>query len=474
MINLLLLGGILFWQKNDNKRKHVVDENGNLINQKNNYQEIKQYVKPKNIQWRKPLIAAGILVLGIILWLSVDAFAALNKIITKNNGSAAPFLSFLGDIKPDQLKGEGDSRINVLFLGIGGAGHPGGQLTDSIEILSIDPKNKTMAMLSIPRDLRVQIPGNGYGKINEVYSMGENNKAKYTSGPDLTKKTISEMLDLPIHYYARMDFNGFIKFIDAIGGVDVDVAKAIYDPYYPDEQVKGYEPFNLSAGNHHLDGKLALKYARSRETTSDFDRSRRQQQLFVAVREKALSAGVLTNPKKIADIFSTLGEHVRTDLQISEMERLFTLLKDIDTSKINSKVLDSGADSPLTSISDGGYYLVPKTGNYRELQAIAHELFSDTYLTEENAKIEVDNGSDKKGVANDVANMLKSYGYTVTNIDTYKSTIPKTKIIDYSDGKKPFTVQFLKNRFTALVETQPKPNGSNIDVMLIIGQDYEQ
>lgn len=456
------------------RRQHIVDKNGNLI--KRSETVVDKIIQPKRKKpWKWLLLFVLIVIVGAGAWFGTSAWQALANIITKNTEKSAPFLSFLGDIKPNQLQGEGDGRINILLLGIGGANHPGGQLTDTIIVASLDPVNKKLALLSIPRDLYVKIPNVGYNKINYAHAYGEQYLKDKGGGPALTKKVVSEILDLPIHYYIRLDFSGFTKFIDNLGGIDLYVEKAISDPYYPAANMVDYEPFYISSGQHHLDGKTALKYSRSRETTSDFDRSRRQQEVMVAVRDKALSLGVLANPKKISEILKILGEHLRTDIQLWEMERLFEIAKDIDTSQIVTKVLDNSQEGLLISGAvEGGYYLIPRAGlgNYKEIQRLAHEIFSDPYLAKENAKIEILNGSSKSGQALEVANLLKSYGYNVINVDKNPKIVAKSVIYDYTKGKKPFTTKFLSDRFKAEVITQPTTSQSAAEIVLIVGEDY--
>lgn len=460
------------------KRQHVVDSHGNIIN-RHNYttnELIKPRRQPKKV-WIFVISLFTILIISSILWVGTSAYSAIGKIITKNQGEGSPFLSFLGNISPDKLKSEGDSRVNILLIGIGGSNHPGGQLADTIMVVSIDPKQKAVAMLSIPRDLYVPIPGYGSSKINSAHSTGVSHQKETGGGPELVKKTVANILDLPIHYYIRADFEGFIKLIDELGGITVNVEKALSDPFYPDEEMLGYEPFYINSGEQKLSGTIALKYARSRETTSDFDRARRQQQILLAVKEKATKLGVVTNPKKITDILKILGDHIRTDMQINEMERVLSLMKDYDSSKIVNKVLDNSSDGLLTNATDlGGYYLVPKLGvnNFSAIQQLAHEIFSDPYLTEENAKIEVLNASSKTGIANDVNKLLKSYGYNVVKVADSDKDLAETVIYDYSSGKKPFTTQFLANRFKAKVISQPKDATKNIDISVLLGENYSK
>jgi len=432
---------------------------------------VDDFLKPKKNKYKPYLIIAGVIVLFFAIWLGANTYKAYSKIINKNTGKSAPFLSFMDNVSPDKLQGEGDGRINILLLGLGGEEHPGGNLTDTIQVVSIDPNNKKIAALSIPRDMYVDLPIYSGTKINEVYSYGEANKEETGGGPQFIKDVISQILDLPIHYYVKMDFEGFKKIIDEVGGVDVVVEEELYDPYYPAEDMIGYEPFYIDAGAQHLDGTDALKYARSRETTSDFDRSKRQQQILMALKDKIMSLGVIANPTKINGIMEVLGDHLRTDLQLKEIERLATLLKDINKDSMLSKVIDNSAEGPLTSSSEGGYFLVTKTGDYKDVQRIAHELFTDPYLKKENAKIEVLNGSNQAGLGQEASDTLTSYGYNIINLDKSDEILQKTTIYDYTNNKYPFTLKFLTDRYDAKVIQKTPPANSNIDMTLIIGND---
>lgn len=398
-------------------------------------------------------------------------YASGQKIFDPKSLTQSPFFRSKAD-KSTSLRGEGDGRINILLLGMGGANHPGGMLTDSIMVASIDPTNNTLAMLSIPRDLYVPISGTKQSaKINEVYSIGE--KQKVGNGPILMKDTVGKILDLPIHYYVVADFYGFVKFINQIGGVDVYVDKNLNDPFFPDANMQGYDPFHIKAGQQHLDGSTALKFARSRETTSDFDRAARQQKIIAAVREKTLNAGFLANPKNILDIVHVIGDHVHTDLAPSELVSLVELIKKLDSSKTVSKVLTSATDGELISDSSSGtFYLLPKDKSWGQIQSIAHEIFTDPNLRQENAKIEVLNASSKTGLGGTLAQTLKSYNYNVVSIKTAPQKQTNTQIIDYTNGQKSVTLNFLKNRLNVAItkKTQTDPF---VDITIIIGDDYK-
>ncbi len=390
-----------------------------------------------------------------------------SEMFDKNISGGSPFFSS----SKAALKGEGDGRINILVAGMGGANHPGGFLTDSMMVISIDPTNKTMAMLSIPRDLYVPIADHKISaKINEAYSIGE--KEKKGTGADLMKKTVGNILDLPIHYYVTVDFQGFEKIIDILGGIDVYVDKAIYDPLYPADDMINYSIFSIKAGQQHLDGKTALKYARSRETTSDFDRAARQQKVISAIRAKALKLGFLANPKKIIDVLATISSNVKTDLAPSEIKSLMDIMKDISSDKTISKVLSDDPSGPLVSdTSSGTFYLKPRSGNFNEIKQIAHEIFTDPNLSQENAKIQVLNGTTQTNLTADLATDLKSYGYQVASQGAAGAIYKNTVIYDYSGGKKATTLQFLKKRLGAQIISKTSKN-ADVDIAIIIGSDY--
>ena len=448
-----------------------------------------QFYHPNQKKSKKKLIIilSSILVIAIIGWFSSGFILSFFKIFTQNASGGSPFLnSLLGgnDMTPKSLKGEGDGRINILLLGMSGAGHDGPLLTDTIIVASINPQDKTVAMLSIPRDLYVKIPGNGYNKINAAYTFGEeqanSNKNKSllssnkTDGPTLSKQVVGDILDLPIHYYLSMDFEGFKQIINQLGGIDVNVDKDLNDPYYPTDNYK-YQTFKIAKGQYHMDGDLALKYARSRETTSDFDRASRQQVILEAIKTKAKSLSIF-NVKKISSMMNTLGNHMRTDFTLKELERLGDLLKDVDSSKIVNEVLDNSPDGALQDSNiDGIYVLIPKKGkgNYSQIQQIAHSIFIDPYLKKENAAVEIMNGTNKANLAQNLASQLKNYGYNVVKTSNAQKTYAKTYVIDYTGGQKPFTLSFLQKRLSAEQNTMQPVAGSATEILIILGENYQ-
>jgi polyisoprenyl-teichoic acid--peptidoglycan teichoic acid transferase len=441
-----------------------------------------EYRKPKKrrnwLRWLAWGLAAVVLL--VLAWFGYQAFTAVHKIIGKG-GAGAPALA--GKLDLTHLKGEGDGRVNILFLGIGGPGHEGPDLSDTIMVMSIDPKSKDVAMLSIPRDLYVRIPGKWSTKINAANALG---------GPELAKKTVQQVIGVPIHYYLVADFAGFRQAIDAVGGIDIDVKQAIYDPDYPCETGNGYCALSIKAGMQHMNGTLALKYARCRKSAScggDFGRAARQQEVLLALRHKALSISTLTNPVKMTELINSVGDHVRTDLQLAEMKKLADIAKDIDTTKVVSKVLDYGRPESLLidgagMIDGAGSIELPKAGtfDYSEIQDFVKNIFADGYIIQENARIEVQNGSGVAGVAGKIVTSLLAAHYNVADPVNAPEQSAKTVIYDYSGGKKPYTINYLEQRFGVKAQRMAAPQPSSspaatpapaIQIRIIIGSDYK-
>ncbi len=288
-----------------------------------------------------------------------------------------------------------NNRINILLLGIGGKEHKGAYLTDTITLLSINTQTYQTAMLSIPRDLYVQIPGTNYHtKINALYTYGLKNQNKSPGEAiSLIKKSVEKITGQKINYYIVLDFEGFKEIIKTLDGIDLEVPADIVDNRYPGPNYS-YETFKISKGFHHLDAETALKYARVRHVSGgDFGRARRQQQIIASVKKKATSLKILFNPLKINSLLNSLGEHLRTNIKSSEIVSFIRLAKNINIYQTNTKILDAWSkDSLLKSdhIQLGGvwaYILLPKDKSYHSIQALAENIFNLKNLQEKKEKI---------------------------------------------------------------------------------------
>lgn len=465
------------------KPTNMVDASGNTLHY------------PKRRRKKKIILGACVVAFIILGWMAYSAFRAAGR-ISENGFSAKDLLQMVRG--NSTLKGAKEGRTNILFLGYGGKGNPGGTLADTDLLFSYNYADKKVALVSFPRDLYVPIGKTGsYNKLNYAYASGEENPKATGGGGTVASETIANITDVPVHYYVSMDFVGFVKLIDTLGGVSVNVEKAINDPYYPDDRVvngeyiktNGYSPFKLSAGVQKFDGSTALKFARSRETTSDFDRARRQQVLLEAIKDKATSVGVLSNPKKVVDIINVLGGHLRTNLSVAEAETFVGVAKEIKSDNITNKVLDNSASGLLVEDSgDVGYYLKPKVGNFSQIKSLVKNIFSNDNGQSNDApkqtastgssikasgKIEIQNATGVTGKAKDLSKKLTGQGMTVVNLTTAPETRSDTILYDYTGGKNENAVALIKAKLPGVNATVLKNSGGSttLDFKLVLGED---
>ncbi len=402
------------------------------------------------------------------------------------NGSAAGAPALQQNVDPTLLKGEGDGRVNILLLGKGGPGHDGPDLTDTILVASIDPLHHEAALVSIPRDLYVKVPNFGWMKINAAYANAKYSaqahkksaKDAEAAGLSTIQTAIQQTLGIPIHYYTMVDFEAFRKAIDTVGGVDINVTDTLYDPTVAWEN--NNNPLIAAKGMQHMDGKKALLYARSRHGSvrGDFDRAERQRQILVALKDKVFTLGTYGNPLKINQLIDAFGDHVESNLSTNEVMRLYTIGKQIDSSKVASVGL---ADPPnnyvTTSFVDGQSVVIPRAGqgNYTEIQSYIRNTLKDGYIRDENPNIMILNGTTTPGLATAKATELKSYGYSVTQVgDAPTKNYAKTILVDLRSGTKKYTKHYLEQRFnttavTSVPDTTIQPGTA--DFVIILGAD---
>jgi LCP family protein required for cell wall assembly len=254
---------------------------------------------------------------------------------------------------------DGKSRFTVLAMGIDRRPSETGLAyrTDTMLLISLEPATHNVGILSIPRDLFVVVPGYSQPqRVNSAMVLGELRQPGY--GPKLAMQTVQYNLGMRVHDYVVVDFNAFETVVDAIGGIDIDVPYTISDPYYPD-MYYGYDPFYITAGPHHLNGQIALKYARTRHGDSDFERATRQQQVLYAIRQRILDTNIL--PQWIVQAPSMLGalkNNVYSGLTVDQLIQLAWYLKDVPQSNIHNGVISGEYTLPYTT-SDGASVLIP-------------------------------------------------------------------------------------------------------------------
>lgn len=432
-----------------------------------------------------------ILLLSVIASSSKSNFA---KTIQKN--SLIKQISSLISSDFRKLKGESDDRTNVLILGMGGEGHDGPLLTDTIILLSYNYSKNEVFMVSIPRDLVIKTEDGMYKKINNLYSIGENIKKGY--GLEYTEKNIENNIGIPIHYGVSVDFYGFKEIVDALGGVDVTIDNSFIDYQYPTENHK-IQTIKFTKGPHHLSGEEALQYSRSRHGIvvdgegfegSDYARSQRQMKIINSVKDKVLSFSTITNPTKISKLFKILNEYIKTDVETWEAIRFVDILKQIDKNKIYNKVINDAPDNLLvstTSTYDGAWILIPKNGNYGIVQDFFDNLFENQNTqsnvqqnNEENAIIYILNGTEQTGLANKKAGILQIQGLNIVkteNAPTQNST--STIIYDLSKNKFPQTLKKIQEKISG-IRTSVLPENlkdylidGKVDFIILLGNDQK-
>jgi LCP family protein required for cell wall assembly len=242
--------------------------------------------------------------------------------------------------------------------------------TDTMMLISLDRDTNSLGILSIPRDLYVEVPGySQLQRINSAMVLGELQQPNY--GPTLAMQTVQYNFGIRVHNFIAMDFQAVTDIVDVLGGVDLEVPYDIVDYEYPDMNF-GYDPLILRAGLQHLDGATALKFARTRHGDNDFERARRQQLVLYALRDRVLNLNML--PQLVVQSPSLLGalaDNVYTGLTLDQIIQIAFTLKDVPTDQIRQGVVDNSYTMPYTT-TEGAQVLVPR----REQLA---RLLSDTF-----------------------------------------------------------------------------------------------
>ncbi len=380
---------------------------------------------------------------------------------------------------------DGASRVNVLVMGLdhndwrAGEGPP---RTDTMILFTIDPVAKTAGMISIPRDLWVSIPGYGYYKINQAYQLGVVNKLP-GGGPELAMKTVEHLLGVPIQYYAQIDFDAFVRFIDEIGGVKITIPHKIKIDIYDDDR----GAIILKKGTAALPGEYALAYARARSTKGgDFDRAQRQQQVVMGIRDRILQYDMIPIfIQKAPVLYSELSSGINSNLTLDEGFQLAWLASQIPLEDINKGIIGTEHIN-FGKSPDGLDVLKPLPDKIRLLR---DEVFGVTtgftspvkaagqegveLMAEEGSNLSILNGTLVPGLAGRTEEYLTSLGANVFVVgDAENKPQLYTAIYDYTGN--PYTVQYfveLMNISEYRIFFKYNPE-SEVDVAIILGDDW--
>lgn len=344
------------WLKSKFEDKNTLNLDGNI------WQKIKKH----------PLRRTFLFFLVVFLFLGAVFFTKANNffsIINKNMGKDNLAMIFPIDEKIDLYKN--NDRVNFLILGIRGEEdiEYGGLLTDTIMVASVDLKKKQAALISIPRDIYLRIPTTQKKeKINAAYLIGEQ-KLAGGGGLELSKRTAEYITGLYIDHVISADFEAFKEIIDEFGGVDIYL-----DREFSENRQWGAN-FYVPAGKQHLNGETALYYARSRFSSNDFDRARRQQQILTAIKDKAAQLGFLANPFKINSMLEILKNRVKTDITIFDIIKYSRLMQEIGNNNIKHRIFSTDDGTLTQTHIDGAYVLLPASGDFGKIREISKNIF---------------------------------------------------------------------------------------------------
>ncbi len=478
------------WNNNDYKAILL-----NLIKIRQSYLKSK---KTKSIITSIFWIIAVFLIILLWIWITNQVS---NLKLNFNNILWFVWVDLKFDNVSSNIKKSVDGKTNILIIGRWWEENDAPNLTDSIILSSINYDKKTISMFSIPRDLYVKYPTWFWWKINETYAramMKTKNEADWIKS---LNEVVTKMTWEEIHYYVNLDFEWFRKIVDTIGWIDVNVPEKIIDTSYPWPNWS-YQTFKIEAWPQTLDGSTALKYARSRHSTSDFDRSLRQQLIVKAIRDKVLSLWLLTSPTKIKSVFSIIKQHITTDLDNSQIIALAMFLRDIPKENITSSNLNDTCFYGSVSCEKWWFLYVPDrasfgwaavllqewatastSDNYDSIVKYTNIIFNYPLVYSENLKINVFNATKNPGLANDIADKLKKYWFNIPSKwsvwNTSGEKYEKSKILytTWTWWEKPETVEALENfifGWSEKVENLPKySKDPQVKIEIIIWDDYK-
>lgn len=451
----------------------------------------------------------------VLLWTLVALVLLVGlgaaKLLRVGGAILTPERSIIGQLTDllfhrGSLAGESDNRVNILLVAVGGEGHQGENLADSVILASLRPKENDVAFLSIPRDLYVKIPGaEFYTRINAVHAYGENQRRG--DGLKLLQKKVTEITGQPVQYLARVDFTAFKRIVDEVGGIDITIRHSFYDYWHK---------ISFPEGTEHMNGERALAYVRARYIEGpeggDFKRAERTQQVILAIRKRVLSAQTVVDLRALAGILDALHDNVATNFTLAGLRRLAELTRAIPDDRLDTAVLTTGPEGLLvgtTEILSGrpAAVLRPRAGleQYGEIAEFARDIFAQARVapppattvaatstpetppatptasgsvTDEQPTVEVRNGTNVVGLAARAAKVLEKQGFTIVGVGNAAiRNRTQTLVIDRTGGKKPASLRAVLDTFgiTAAV-TFPEAEKQSIDasVVIFLGTDLAE
>lgn len=425
-----------------------------------------------------------VIILGLGGYVVVKATNLADKIFV---GSKHSILGQITDIISSQtgnkLLGEKDGQVNVLVLGIGGVGHDGPYLSDTMMVAQIRPGDKKATLISIPRDYLVNTKEFGQRKINSVFAETYAKTKDWDKSGQAAIDVVQKISGLDIPYFAVVDFAGFKKTVDLLGGVDITVDRTFTDYTYPDNS-EGYIPaVTFKEGQETMKGERALIFARSRHAAgpegTDFARSARQQKIIQGAKSKLVSLNIIEDAGKINELFTIIGDHFHTNLSAGELIRLYTITKDFGHDQVVSLSLDPSTNliCDETLETNGAYVLIPCAGkSTQDIQDYFKNSFNTSALTSEKAVVWLADSSVAGKLYKKAETELINNGLVVYKV-IYTGK-PLTQTVVYPVNQKEATINLIKDKLHAssvsLAPPGIKIDPKKVDVIVILGEDSNQ
>lgn len=440
----------------------------------------RQKQSPKKIL-KKILIS---IVLIIVILGGVVAIRAANLSQKIFVGQTTTFWGKIADLirgggDNGQLIGENLGQINILILGIGGQGHDGPYLTDTMILAQIRPDIGQVTLTSIPRDYWVDMPNGGQEKINASFTYGLTKNLDWDKGGLYSRQVAEKVSGLKIPYFAIMDFSGFEKAVDQVGGLDITVDRTFTDYQYPDSGTGYLPPVTFTAGQQHMNGTHALQFARSRHAAgiegSDFSRSLRQQKIIDAFKQKVLGGNIIGDAGNLNSLLGIFADHFHTNMTPAEILRIFNLTKDKNMQTLSLSLdPDTGLICPEILASNGAYVLTPcPDKSEADVANYFKNSFSIGKLNQEQSTVWLADSTKNQAAYNTAFRKLTNAGLKVFALGYSKDNLAQS--IVYAANPKPATVEFIKNTLNATEVTLPPPgvtvSKNKVDVIVVLGQN---
>ena len=448
----------------------------------------RKHAKKRN---RKKIVKWFFIVLLVAI-LAVGGYVVIKSVIAGSSIFGGNLFDAITKTEP--LKEDENGRSNFLIFGTAedseGGNHGGANLTDSIMILSVNQTKKDAYMLSLPRDLWVEYDETcsvGYqGKLNATYFCGSGDGEDETAGAEALRKKVGAVTGLDIQYHVHLNFTAVVQAVDAVGGVDVtiesDDPRGVLDRNF--DWACNYTCYYVNYKNGetvHLDGQHALALARARNASGgygigdNFGREQNQQKILKALRDKALSAGTLSNLGAVTGLIDALGSNLRTNVDAKEVRTLMELASEVDSSNIVSLTLNDPDNLLVVTGNQGGQSIVrPVAGlfNYSEIISyVKSSMTSDPFIKEE-SHVSVFNGSGISGAARSSADSLSDEGFTIDTVGDAPNDNYDATVVYQISSDKPASAAKLESLYGVKVRTSSPPVSvvGETDFVVIIGK----